>query len=205
MDFDHLFPAGARQKILDRTKGLVEIHRVRFPERTLDTTAPGPPDVERWLEPSAFVHSRHEKILRTAKSITGGEKDPVAKAKKILRWVHRHIKPTPTLSVPSSLDVLAERKGDCNEYTVLFTALARASGVPTRMMAGLVYLDGYFVYHAWPEVFAGNWIAVDPTLGEETADATHIGLVEGDLLDQLQLLALIGKLELEILEAGRDP
>ena len=31
---------------------------------------------------------------------------------------------------------------------------------------GLVHIRGSFYYHAWPEVWLGEWVAVDPTLGQ---------------------------------------
>ena len=117
-----------------------------------------------------------------------------------MKWVHKHIKPSPTLSVPSSLDVLSSKKGDCNEFTCLFTALARASGIPTRMIAGVVYLEGSFYYHAWPEVFVERWIGMDPTLGQEVADATHIAFLEGGVKEQVGLIDYIGKIKIEVLE-----
>ena len=91
-------------------------------------------------------------------------------------------------------------EGDCNEHTVLFTALSRSAGIPTKMIAGLVYLDGTFYYHAWPRVYVGKWIDMDPTLGQEIADATHIGLLEGGLKEQIELVKIIGDLKIEVIE-----
>jgi transglutaminase-like putative cysteine protease len=77
--------------------------------------------------------------------------------------------------------------------------LARAVGLPTKVDAGLVYARGNFYYHAWPEVYVGRWIAIDPTLNQFPADATHIRLVEGGLERQSELVRLMGKISLEIL------
>jgi len=95
--------------------------------------------------------------------------------------------------------VLAARRGDCNEHTVLYVALARAAGLPARAAAGLVHLDGRFYYHAWPEVWLGDWVAVDPTLDQFPADATHLRFVVGGLARQVELVRMIGKLKLEVL------
>ena len=99
--------------------------------------------------------------------------------------------------------------GDCNEHTALFVSLARAVRIPTRIAAGVVYSErvgpkGQFYYHAWPEVLLGDeneWIPVDPTFGQLPADATHIKLVEGDLDRQVEILGVIGRLELALIEA----
>jgi transglutaminase-like putative cysteine protease len=63
-----------------------------------------------------------------------------------------------------------------------------------------VYKDGYFYYHAWPEIYAGRWIAIDPTLGQFPADATHIRLISGDIDKQIMLSRVINKISLEGIE-----
>jgi transglutaminase-like putative cysteine protease len=105
----------------------------------------------------------------------------------------------PILSIPSSLEVLHSRVGDCNEHTALFAGLARAAGLPTKMVAGLVYVKGNFYYHAWPEIYVGRWVTIDPTLNQFPADATHVRLIEGGLDRQAELARVIGKVNLEIL------
>jgi len=62
-----------------------------------------------------------------------------------------------------------------------------------------VYLDGRFYYHAWPEVYLGDWVAVDPTLGQFPADAAHLRITTGGLARQAELIRLIGSLKLEVL------
>ncbi len=91
------------------------------------------------------------------------------------------------------------RRGDCNEHTVLFVALARAAGLPARTAAGLVYVNGGFYYHAWPEVYLNGWVAVDPTFGQMPADAAHLRFTIGGLARQVELIRLIGRLQLNVL------
>ncbi len=106
------------------------------------------------------------------------------------------------ISIPSALEVLEQRRGDCNEHTVLFTALARAAGLPTRIAIGIVWSDELegFYYHAWPEVHLGDWIWMDPTLGQPVADATHIKLLNGGIASWPSLLPYLGRLEVEVLD-----
>src|SRR2546426_3966679 len=72
----------------------------------------------------------------------------------------------PTATSPGALRALEARLGDCNEHAVLYVALARAAGLPARTAAGLVPVHGRFYYHAWAEVYLGDWVAVDPMLDE---------------------------------------
>jgi transglutaminase-like putative cysteine protease len=105
-----------------------------------------------------------------------------------------------TPSIPSALQVLDARQGDCNEHTVLYVALARSLGLPARTAVGLVHIRGRFYYHAWPEVWlGGEWIAIDPTLGQAPADASHLRFLVGGLARQVELVRLIGRLSVDIL------
>ena len=123
--------------------------------------------------------------------------------RKINDWVYENLDKRITVSVTSALQVLESRRGDCNEHTVLYVALARAAGIPARTAAGLVYVDGQFYYHAWPEVYLNGWVAVDPTFGQFPADAAHLRFTIGGLASQVELIRLIGRLELEVVEAGQ--
>ena len=143
------------------------------------------PDAARFLECDALVQCDDPKIRAFAAVIVRSERDPWARALLIEDWVYRNIRKRTVLSLPSAADVLARREGDCSQHTVLFTALARAAGVPTRMAAGLVWSEEEqaFAYHAWPEVFVGRWVWTDPTFGQPVADATHLKLATGDVAD----------------------
>ena len=50
-------------------------------------------------------------------------------------------------------------------------------------------------------VWVGAWIDVDPTFNQPVADATHIKLAEGDLMEQVRLLPVIGQLKVEVLDS----
>jgi len=85
---------------------------------------------------------------------------------------------------------------------VLYVALARALGLPARTAVGLVYLNGAFFYHAWPEVWlGGDWVAVDPTFDQAPADAAHIRFVVGGLAQQVEIVRLIGRLGIDVVQA----
>jgi hypothetical protein len=153
-----------------------------------------------YLLPNALIQSDDKKIIEQAGKILSGEKDARGAAKKLNDWVYTVIAKKPVVSIPSAVEVLKQREGDCNEHTALYTALARASGIPTRMAAGIVYLDDGFYYHAWPEIWIGAWMAVDPTFNQFPADATHIRFVTGNLDRQSDIVKLVGKLKVEVLE-----
>ncbi len=158
------------------------------------------PALANYLESTAWITADDPAITAQAKEIAGGTTSALDAARALERWVHANISPVPTVSVPKATDVLQSRKGDCNEFTALFTAFARSLGIPTRMIAGLIYQHGRFFYHAWPEVHIGRWIAVDPTFGQFPADVTHIPLVEGGLEEQMALVNQIGRIKIFVME-----
>lgn len=69
----------------------------------------------------------------------------------------------------------------CTEFTDLFIALARTSGIPAREINGYAYttdtkLRPLNVLHAWPEYWNKNnqsWISVDPTWGNTTGGVDY--------------------------------
>jgi transglutaminase-like putative cysteine protease len=154
------------------------------------------------LASEPLVQSDDPRIQAQARLIVGRERRAGPVAELLTRWVHDELRKEMTVSIPSALQVLEDRRGDCNEHTVLYVALARALGLPARTAAGLVYLRGRFYYHAWPEVWLGAWVAVDPTFGQFPADASHLRFTIGGLARQVELLRVIGRVRLSVVGRG---
>jgi hypothetical protein len=175
------------------------------------TAGPADPEASRYLKPEAFIESDAPEILEEARKGTADAVGPRAKAERLVRHVNFIIEKKPTVSLPSALEVLRTRVGDCNEHTVLYVAMARALQIPSRIAVGLVYLHGAFYYHAWPEVYLegppgrGLWVPVDPTLNEFPANPTHVRLARGGLDKQAAIIPLIGHIKMSILEAQARP
>ena len=157
-------------------------------------------DMREELEAEPLIQSDDPRIQREARQAVGRWlRDPKAAAQRLTTRVDRMLEKSVTFSVPSALQVLESRQGDCNEHTVLYVAMARALGLPARTAVGLVYLNNSFFYHAWPEVWLGEWVAVDPTFGQYPADAAHIRFVIGGLAQQVEIIRLIGRLNIEVI------
>jgi transglutaminase-like putative cysteine protease len=161
-------------------------------------------DLREALEPEPLIQSDDPRIIAQARSMTVARaqwrQDPKEVARQLTVSVYNMLEKSITFSVPSAVQVLETRRGDCNEHTVLYVALARALGLPARTAVGLVYVNGAFFYHAWPEVWLDGWVAVDPTFGQLPADASHIRFVIGGLAQQVEIVRLIGNLDIEVLD-----
>jgi len=161
-------------------------------------------DLREDLQPEPLIQSDDPRIRETAEQATGWRFTWNHRPKEVARdlnvYVNSALEKTITFSVPSAVQVLESKQGDCNEHTVLYVALARSLGLPTRTAVGLVYVNGAFFYHAWPEVWLDEWVAVDPTFGQYPADASHIRFVIGGLAQQIEIVRLIGRLNIEVLD-----
>jgi len=156
-----------------------------------------------FLKASPFIQSDNQKIQGKVQELVSPE-DPVAvKAAKLVAWVYKSVEKRPVLSVPNALETLNNLVGDCNEHAVLLAALARAAGIPAQVEAGLVYQRGRFYYHAWNVLFLGTWVTADAVMGQMPADVAHIRFVRGESDRQIDLMGVIGKVQLKILERSR--
>ena len=175
--------------------------------------APGlaPADLDRFLRPEPLLESDAPEVRAEAEKAAAGAPASRLRAERLLRHVNAILEKKPTVSLPSALEVLKTRIGDCNEHTALYVAMARSIGLPARVAVGLVHLRGAFYYHAWAEVWVeegrgtGLWLPVDPTLNQFPADATHVRLARGGLDRQAAILGLVGRAKIEILDVELRP
>jgi hypothetical protein len=197
-----LFLDGGRQVYRN---GVLTIRRESFPEPGVYSGG-AKEDLSAFLRSTPFIQSDHPKMKKKSMElIAPGDTDAV-KAEKIVAWIHKNLEKRPVLSVPNALETLGNRVGDCNEHAVLLAAMTRAAGIPSDLEAGLVFLRGRFYYHAWNVLFLkdkGGWITADSVFGQMPADVTHIRFVRGGAEQQLDLIGLIGRVKLEILEMTR--
>ena len=149
------------------------------------------------LQNTPYIQSDSPKIQERAAQIVGSAQEGEQKIQELASWVYENLEKRPVLGLPDALSTLNTRRGDCNEHASLFAALARASGLPTRMVAGVTFARGAFYYHAWNEVCTDRgWLSVDTTTNQIPADLTHIRFVHGEFQDQMRISALLGNLSI---------
>jgi hypothetical protein len=155
-----------------------------------------------YLRPSLAVESNDMRIRETAQSTVGTVKEPLIQISKLIQWIQGNIAKKP-VDVFSALGVLTGKKAECQGHAFLFTALARALGIPTRVINGLIYSEerGGFLYHSWVESYVGGmWIPVDPIFDTVGVDATHIKLLQGETAAEcMPLIEMVGRLRSRII------
>lgn len=178
-----------------------------------------------YLAAAPYLEVDDPRIQKQARAIVGDTTDPLEKAKKIRAWVHAKMKPQMDIGIiRGATDVLTHPVGVCRDYAVLFTALARAAGLPARVCGGIVYFRDGFYYHAWSEVALPQsasappntehptpntnnltWRAFDATLSTDFVDATHLKFAQGDPTAMFQAVRVVGQLKAEVLDYRPEP
>lgn len=92
---------------------------------------------------------------------------PRETVKRIYDWITKNIKRTGYQKQDlGARYALTHKSGDCTEFMYLFSALARANGIPTRNLSGFTARENRVLraadYHNWNEVLIdGEWHLVD--------------------------------------------
>lgn len=98
----------------------------------------------------------------------------------VLEWVRDQLTYTPgaTGVHTSAITAWDGGKGVCQDFAHLALALTRAMGLPSRYCSGYLHPDPDAAIgdthtgesHAWIELWVGDWIALDPTVGRAVND-----------------------------------
>ncbi len=120
---------------------------------------------QSWLSSERFIESDDTNVREQAERLRGVSDWHTARA--IYEWVAQHIRYAGYL--PDELGArhaLVYREGDCTEYADLVVALARAAGIPARVVGGYVIEQSAIVraqdYHDWSELYLdGTWRLAD--------------------------------------------
>ncbi len=134
----------------------------------------------RYLEPNTYVII-DDKVRRMASDIVGNEKNPLLAARKLYDYVLDYadywvIDPANKKASPvgSTEYCLTTKTGNCTDFQSFWTSLARAAGIPTRIVYGSFFkkeLDGKDVdqsYHCWTEFYVSHigWISQDVAVAD---------------------------------------
>lgn len=175
------------------------------PARAGTESPPTPADTAAndWLQADAPA------LRELAEHATLGAADAATRMRRLEAFVHGYVR-SKDLSVgyASALEVMQTREGDCTEHAVLLAALARALGIPARVLDGLVYVPQFgaqahvFVPHAWVQAWVdGRWQSYDGALGGFDAGHIALGVGDGDPWRFYAGLGALGKLRIERVEA----
>ena len=196
------------QQVVEKTDKVVavEISRRQPPSGPHPFPVPPADATREYLEANAYVQSDEPGLRAKVQEILGDEKDLWPAALKLERWVAESMRFDLGIAMAPSVELFQNRRGTCVGYATLLTTLARAAGIPARLVLGYVYVDGMFGGHAWTEVLVGNdWIPLDAAVvGPGAADAARFAFLDSSLRNASALNSgpaaqLYGHIDLRVL------
>lgn len=123
-------------------------------------------------QPNRLIESEAKRIQSIAGTASlGGDTSPAAKARRLAGFVREFIEQADySTGFATALETVKSRRGDCTEHAVLLAALLRASGIPSRVVAGWVYVEREgeprLMYHLWNVAYVdGGWLPLDAMQG----------------------------------------
>ncbi|MDD2899783.1 MAG: transglutaminase-like domain-containing protein [Desulfuromonadaceae bacterium] len=195
---------GGGQRVEKHGEGRVVIKTGVLAKDLADSDVQNVTDAQ--LRPADKIESDAPEIKAQVKLLTDGIKTQDEMAKILASWTSDWLKDTID-DGGSAVESFKSKSGNCQTHARLYTALARAAGIPTRFVSGLVYIEGKgFLYHSWAESFIGRrWVSVDPTYNQLPTDPTHLKLLEGHLPeDMAPIIAIIGRIKMTVLETSYE-
>ena len=122
-------------------------------------------------------------------------------------WTNGYIESAMIAETLSGPEVLACKKGKCSEYSTLFASLARAVGIPARIVLGERMVAGQWMGHMWNEAYVGRWIPVDASANEVGRSFTLLKFVHSDTVGGTQLVRwkLTESLDISVAEFELSP
>jgi len=155
--------------------------------------------LQNYLKATPAIQSDNTEIKNFSSRTVGSETNPVKKAELLQAAVFQLIGKDVNRNSNTALEVLERKAGDCTEHALLFNALARAAGIPSREVTGLMYTQSpepQFYWHVWNEIHDGTrWISVDPTWDEVFVDAGHLKIADENTV---KIANSFGKIKIEI-------
>ncbi len=153
------------------------------------TEGPVPAEMKPYLDLSHLGNSG-KRVKEIAAEITKGRTTVLAKARAVYDWIVENMRRDPNVKGCGLGEIdrlLVEKGGKCADIHTVFTAFARAAGVPTREIYGIRMHkekegDITKFQHCWVEFFLPGygWVIADP------ADVLKFKLEKNPTPDELK-------------------
>ncbi|MEN0005648.1 MAG: 7TM domain-containing protein [Bacteroidota bacterium] len=121
-----------------------------------------PDTLEKYLAPEEHIQSDHPLILDIATQLTAGEKNLTARVRNLYNFV-LGVPSIHTSDLTGALTALRKNSASCNGKSRLLVALCRASGIPARVVGGVILeTTQKKTSHLWMEMWiVDRWIPFD--------------------------------------------
>jgi hypothetical protein len=177
--------SGGRQSFRGDT---VTISRATAPDSSGETS----PDARAAFSgPTWDAPILDESIRAAGRRALAGARTPRDSAVRLTLWVARQIQTdrggAASVTAPFTLQ---HGRGSADGKARLLVTMARAAGIPARVVSGLAVLPTGSFGHSWTELWLGAWVAADPTFGHFPASASLVRLAIGTRSRPVELLPM---------------
>lgn len=138
--------------------------------------------IAAYLKPTESIQVDHPEIRAALRSV-GADTGAVLQRLERIQQLSAGLVSRPFKGTTDALTALRLGEASCNGKSRLFAALARATGIPTRLVGGLLLEDGKKrTSHQWVESYVGgHWVPFDPTNGHfASLPSNHLILYRED-------------------------
>lgn len=134
-----------------------------------------------FLQASRFVDIAPE-TWRLAIDAVGDEDDVWQCSLRLMNFVKKHLdyQSNSTCVHTHMREVLAQRRGVCQDFAHVLLGLCRTLQIPALYVSGYLATETASATHAWVEVFVpdSGWQSLDPTQNRQT-DETYVKIAVG--------------------------
>ncbi|MBE0643581.1 MAG: transglutaminase domain-containing protein [Bacteroidetes bacterium] len=200
-----LVPEDLRQHIAENNPGsgaAANLRITRTRQKPGDETLPIlDEDLIEYEKESPLLPVTAESVRDRAAQLRLMDRNAGVVVGEIMNWMKSHFVEDPFVPVVAADRILETPRGTSLHAAMLFVTLARASGIPARLVLGMHPEGDRWRSSVWAEVWSGRWQSVDPGVGEFIDDATHVKLLHVADVQQLrdQAQRLRGAVRLDLL------
>jgi transglutaminase-like putative cysteine protease len=134
-----------------------------------------------FLQSSRYVELEVD-AWRLALDATEGRTDVWPAALELMRFTHEYLKyePNSTHVHTNMSEVIAQKRGVCQDFAHLLIGLCRSIQIPARYVSGYLATETASATHAWMEIYVPGhgWRALDPTHNRQV-DGTYVKIGHG--------------------------
>lgn len=144
-----------------------------------------------WIEPSFVIDYREPSVVKLsaefAETLPHKSLPATPPLNALVKFVSGAVQVSHNRGFDVASEVAVHREGDCKQFAVLTVALARAAGIPARVVLGLVLVRSGTAYgafgHAWAELeIEGRWAVADAALAKTDNPVRYLpfGVLENE-------------------------
>jgi hypothetical protein len=128
-----------------------------------------------WIAPTFVIDYREPSVehmrAQWVDTLTDKTVQPAQLRDALIKFVAASVQPSHNRGFDIASEVAVHREGDCKQFAIITVALARAAGVPARVVFGLALMRDGITYgafgHAWAELqIEGRWVVADAALSK---------------------------------------